>query len=471
MALFESSEIAGQRPIKVMVAAATDELLQGLDAFVSSKREMVWSGAVSRVRECLERLDDWEPDVLLLEEGMGGGSSVEIARSVKQKRPRTAVFVMVRGINYSNADYHRRLMTANASGVFQLVEPLSFQDWIQPMRDAVELLSKIPEKEGAEFGKVIAVHSLKGGVGRTLLAANLAVALTRRQQQTKEAERKVLLVDLNWPYGGIDTFLNLNPTRSSLDLLPVMNSLNRQNIYSATTIYMRPTLRVLAPPLHSEQADYLRDLLEEELFYAEYDGMTDDLLHQVQIANLRLGDQPDDSLRRELLEHVLRKAKAKQAVVQLLRRLLDSAPRYFDYIILDVPSVLDDLSLSALRNADLQLLIATPDVPAIRALRTELDLLANFGFIPERIRLLLNRVRKSSEISPSEIKELFAEWNWLPDLPEDPKLESLVNASELAVELPRPTPFATAVYDLAQAILSASPLIAQTRSQEPSYES
>jgi Flp pilus assembly CpaE family ATPase len=442
-----------QRPMRVMVAAGQEELKTDLEAFLD-RRETRLVGSVTRPRECLERLDDWEPDVLLVEEGMGGIKAVDLTRSVKQKRPKVAIFVMVAGHEYDDPDYHRRLMATNASGVFRLAEPLGFQEWIQPMRDAVELLDKIPETRSKELGRVLALHSLKGGVGRTLVASNLSVALSRHELPAGQDERYVLLWDLNWPFGGVNTFLNLSPGRSTLELLPVMNSLNRQYIMNATVAYLHPSLRILVSPLEQEQGEYLRDVIEEEIFYAEYDGISDDLMTQLQSANVRLGPDSGDTFRRELVEHVVRRARAKQAVVQLVRRLLTSAPRYFDFVVVDLPPVIDEVTLSVLRGADNVLLLCTPDVPAIRALRAELETLPHFGITAERIRLVLNRVRRSAEIRPEEVKILFDNQRWLAELPEDPKLEPLINPSTLAVEAARDSPFADGVLALTRAILA-----------------
>lgn len=461
----DDSFAGDQQPIKVMVATTNESLVKALEAFLGGKHETRWSGRVRRSSECLERLDDLEPDVLLLEEGLGGGRAVELARDVKIKRPKTAVFTMVQGEEYLNAEYHRQLMNTNVSGVFELTEPYNFQKWIQPMRDAVELLSKIPDKEGLKLGEVIAIHSLKGGVGRTLVAANLSASLAQQGLQPGQNERQVLLVDLNWPFGGLDTFLNLSPAHSILDLLSVMDSLNRQNIQNATAVHLRQNLRVLVSPLANEQVSYLRDIMEEELFYAEYDGVTDGLLNDI-LTDTQIQLDTSNAMRREVLEHVLRKAKAKQAIVQLVRRLLSSAPRYFDYVVVDMPPTINELTLSALRYANRLLLLCTPDVPSIRALRAELELLPAFGIVDDRVNLILNRVRKGAEISPAEVKALFENRRWVAELPEEAKLESFVNTSELVVESPRSIPFAVSMKQLAATIVAESHIYRKDHLQE-----
>jgi flagellar biosynthesis protein FlhG len=65
---------------------------------------------------------------------------------------------------------------------------------------------------GAARAKILAVTSGKGGVGKTFVAANLAVALVRRG-------RKVLLLDADLGLANLDIVLNLHPTGTLHDVL------------------------------------------------------------------------------------------------------------------------------------------------------------------------------------------------------------------------------------------------------------
>ena len=56
----------------------------------------------------------------------------------------------------------------------------------------------------APFGKVLAVTSGKGGVGKTFVSANLAAALAKRGQ-------RVLVLDADLGLANLDVVLNLYP--------------------------------------------------------------------------------------------------------------------------------------------------------------------------------------------------------------------------------------------------------------------
>ena len=56
------------------------------------------------------------------------------------------------------------------------------------------------------YGKVVTVFSPKGGVGKTTMAVNLALALTEK------GARKVCLVDLDLAFGDVAITMQLFPT-------------------------------------------------------------------------------------------------------------------------------------------------------------------------------------------------------------------------------------------------------------------
>jgi pilus assembly protein CpaE len=91
------------------------------------------------------------------------------------------------------------------------------------------------------MGSVIGIFSAKGGVGKTILATNLAVAFGVGHH------RKTAILDLNEGAGSADLLLDLEPERSWEDLLPVIEELNTQQLNLAATEF-RPGIDLLASP-------------------------------------------------------------------------------------------------------------------------------------------------------------------------------------------------------------------------------
>src|SRR3989338_4957556 len=77
--------------------------------------------------------------------------------------------------------------------------------------------------------KIITVFSSKGGVGKTLVAVNLATAIAL-------AKHKVLIIDLDLQAGqDIARMLNLVPSRAIVDLLPALGASNDAEIVRRQT--------------------------------------------------------------------------------------------------------------------------------------------------------------------------------------------------------------------------------------------
>lgn len=110
------------------------------------------------------------------------------------------------------------------------------------------------------MGMVLGVFSAKGGVGKSLLAANLAVAFGSVQGLS------TILVDLTPGTGSADLLLDLEPQRGWQDLLEVINELTHQQLKRAV-VEFHSKVDLLACPrdFHwqdSLQTDWCSVLLE-----------------------------------------------------------------------------------------------------------------------------------------------------------------------------------------------------------------
>src|SRR5206468_3420372 len=96
----------------------------------------------------------------------------------------------------------------------------------------------------SEPGQIVAVYSPKGGVGRTTVAVNLAIAAST------ELGRKVVLVDGSFQFGDVGVLLNLNPKNKSIaDLVPELEQAGHE-VESIDTFVINHSagIRVLLAP-------------------------------------------------------------------------------------------------------------------------------------------------------------------------------------------------------------------------------
>ena len=188
--------------------------------------------------------------------------------------------------------------------------------------------------------KIIVVVSPKGGAGKTAVTSNLAVALAQRHPG------RVAAVDLDVQFGDLGLAMSLDPERT-------LAQLTRANQIDPTTL----KLHLTAGP--------------HGLFVLA--GAAD----------------PVDA---DSIGHV--------HVSQVLPMLAQS----FDFVIVDTPAGLDELTLAALECATDLLMVSSLDVTSIRSLRKAVDAFDHMGLSAGR-QLILNRADSKVGLDPSDAED------------------------------------------------------------------
>jgi pilus assembly protein CpaE len=158
-------------------------------------------------------------------------------------------------------------------------------------------------------GKVFTVFSPKGGVGKSMLAVNLAVALARAKPES------VALLDLSLTFGHDMLLLNLQPKSSlAATTAAAVRQMNlNEGLAYYLTVHPSSSLRVLTGSTKPEDGE----------------GVSGEL--------------------------------AKVAIEQLRR--------YFEYVVVDTGSHFTDPVISALEAADRVLLLCSPEIAVVRDVR------------------------------------------------------------------------------------------------------
>jgi pilus assembly protein CpaE len=109
------------------------------------------------------------------------------------------------------------------------------------------------------FGEMICVLGLKGGSGKTLTVANLAVALA-------DAGERVAVVDLDLQFGDLGLALGLAPERTLYDLVRAGGSLDAEKVADFMQVHPSGVRALLAPtrPDHAGvvTSEFLSDIYE-----------------------------------------------------------------------------------------------------------------------------------------------------------------------------------------------------------------
>jgi len=190
-------------------------------------------------------------------------------------------------------------------------------------------------------GRVITFASPKGGVGKTLISTNLAVALAQA------APNSTVLVDLDLPFGDVATALNLSPEFS------------------------------VADAVHGPAS---RDAMVLKTYLVR---------HGSGLYALPAPDHP---------------AAAESITAEQIRHLLETLATEFAYVVVDTSPGLTDQTLGALdATTDLVLLTAL-SVPGVRGLRKVVDTLNALKMFAARRQVIINFADSGGGMSKADVE-------------------------------------------------------------------
>ena len=193
--------------------------------------------------------------------------------------------------------------------------------------------------------KVIVVFSTKGGVGKTLIASNLAVTIA------KDLGRRVCLIDLDLQVvGDMATMLGLKPQRALVDLMNLMKT---------------------AP-----------NSVRKDEFVTR---------------NLSFGI--------DFIPAVLKPQQLSHLDATKIKDVFELLAKDYDYIIVDAGRNFSDAFVAVVNQANFILLVVTPDVLSVYQTKWTLDTI-QFLHIPlSMVRIVLNRAEAQASISWQEIRD------------------------------------------------------------------
>src|SRR5215208_4789799 len=206
--------------IRVLIVDDIPETRDHLTKLLEFEGDIEVVGAASSGAQALQLAVQLTPDVVLMDINMPDMDGITATEQLAQTAPAAAVIMMsVQG----EADYLRRSMLAGAREF--LVKPFSSDEltasirqvWTREKDKQTRYAPVVATTSGngrnddgsGDPANVVAVFSPKGGVGRTTIAVNLAVAAA-------QSGKKVALVDASFQFGDVGVLLNLNPRNKSI---------------------------------------------------------------------------------------------------------------------------------------------------------------------------------------------------------------------------------------------------------------
>ncbi len=354
--------------IRILIVDDIVDTRENLRKLLQFEADIEVVAQASTGEEGLSLAKQHRPHVVLMDINMPGMDGIAASEAITKDVPATQVVMMS---VQSDADYIRRSMLAGAR--YFLTKPFSGDELLTTLRRVYEhsrdamarmpaaglgqgdLLGAEPDSAGGQ-GKVVTVFSAKGGVGCSVLAANLAVALAQMGRNT-------VLLDANLYFGDMAVLLDVQGTRSIVDLAEAFEELDADMVRSVLTPH-DSGLRVLLAPPRPEMGEMVTS------------------------------------------EH--------------LREIISYLRRECEYLIVDTITSLGDTMLTALDEADRILLIATPDIPCVKDTRLFFEVVDQLEYEREKTMLVLNQVDKNAGIRPEDIEKTMKQ-TVTASVPADPR--------------------------------------------------
>lgn len=201
--------------IKLLIVDDIPETRDHLSRLVGLDREIDVVGTAGSGEEAIQQAMDLRPDVIVMDINMPGLDGIAASEIIAQRLPFSPIIMMS---VHGEAEHLKRAMLAGAREF--LVKPFSADEFSTSIKGVYERELARREQlqstgmaapsatssgpmvtEDIENHQVIAVFSPKGGVGRTTIATNLALALR------KETNQRVALIDANLQFGDVGVLL------------------------------------------------------------------------------------------------------------------------------------------------------------------------------------------------------------------------------------------------------------------------
>jgi len=192
-------------------------------------------------------------------------------------------------------------------------------------------------------GSLISLFSTKGGVGKTFISVNLAVALAQEGKRT-------ILIDLDLQAAqDASRMIDVTPQYSMFDIAAIVDNIKQEsNIKNYITL------------------------------------------------------APNAGI--DFLPAIARPKQAAHITIERLDAILNMLLAEYDFVILDGGKAFTDALITAFNHSNLILFIVTPDILSVYETRWGLDVMQSLRFPLKMVKLVLNRSESRSALSLHEIK-------------------------------------------------------------------
>ena len=299
------------------------------------------SGQSGLGTEAVSQVTEAGPDIVLCGLKEPVARVVQTIESIAYALPETPIIVYA---DTADLDIIRKAMLAGARNYLE--SPLRPDQLKRAFSATLESEERRHLRQAdnsilGPHGAIITVFGAKGGIGKTTVAANLAVAFVR------QAGQSCVLVDADDSFGDAAATLAVTPEQTLIDGLR---------------------------ELENEGGD-----IKSCLSYHH--------------SGLAIASAPEDPLQ-------WRQVKASR-----FQEMLHQLARQFDVVLVDTAGTLGEVSQAALEAASLVLWLTTPDYASVRDSLQALRAVRSLGLADDRIRFVLNVASPEFTVNSTTIED------------------------------------------------------------------
>ncbi|RAX18433.1 MinD/ParA family protein [Pseudarthrobacter sp. AG30] len=294
--------------------------------------------------EVLTQLLGEPPEVFVLGPGLPADETLKFAAVMDLQYPEISMILVT-------DESSEVAIQAMRAGIRDLLDPAAEVDHIRIIVERASLASagrrrglspsSSEHHEHAAGGRIIAVISPKGGVGKTTVATNLAVGLG------KIAPMGVVIVDLDLQFGDVASGLMLEPDHTITDA--VVGAASQDSMVLKTYLTVHPAgIYALCAPKNPVEMDRITG---------------------------------------ENVSHLLTQLRQE-----------------FQYVVVDTAPGLGEHVLATLDLASDAVWICGMDVPSIRGLRSGNQILSELNLLPEVRHVVLNMADRRSGLTLQDVE-------------------------------------------------------------------
>ncbi len=302
-------------------------------------------GEASNGEEVIKLIPNINPDIVLMDINMPVLNGLEATEKITALFP--AVTVIIMSVQ-AESEYLKKAMFYGAKEY--IIKPFNYDVLVNTITSTYEKYKNKGVNGTFEnellIAKTITFFSSKGGVGKSVLALNSAVTLSR------EYHKKTLLIDLDLQFGDISMLVNQYAKKNILDVIEDGQLDSYENI-KRYLYEFNENLHILFAPSKPETAEYI----------------------------------------------------GKDSIEKLMKIM----KKHYELIIIDTGINFNDSTLYILDFSEIVLFVTTMEIVALKNTKLGLGVMHSLGYDKDKVKLIVNNFTTKYGISKSEVQGAFSD--------------------------------------------------------------